>query len=147
MFQHAPGRRLGVGQHRRLSGEVLRPRLSDRAQLYHLRHDALRSGAHPPQNVNRKEFLAKSSSPNRPLTPLLGGRDLDGYLSASPADLTSIHLAHAAGAAGRKDFVGAEFVAGRKRHVLESYIVADRESPRSRITRHSETAAHGGTCP
>ncbi len=43
-FQHAPRRRLGVGRCRRLSREVLRPRLSRRAQLHHLRHDALKLG-------------------------------------------------------------------------------------------------------
>ena len=44
--------------------------------------------------------------------------DRDGAVQASV--LGAIHLAHAAGADGRKDFVRAEFCAHGKRHMLDS---------------------------
>ena len=43
--------------------------------------------------------------------------DLDGDGAIEPAVLRAIDLAHAAGAEGRDDFVGAEAGAGRKAHV------------------------------
>src|ERR1039458_8931325 len=48
------------------------------------------------------------------------GQHLDGYLPAEFGVLGAVHLAHTAGADGGEDFVRAEFVAGRERHVRES---------------------------
>ena len=48
----------------------------------------------------------------------LGNLDRDDAIEARVAGL--VHLAHAARADGRKDFVRAEFFAGRERHVRDS---------------------------
>ena len=54
------------------------------------------------------------------------GKYLDGDIPAQPRVPAPVHLAHAAGAKRRKDFVGTEFVANRKGHSAQLSLL-DRE--------------------
>ena len=47
----------------------------------------------------------------------LRGRNFDRYVAMQSRIARSIHLAHAAGADGRDDFIRAEFRAGSERHL------------------------------
>jgi hypothetical protein len=49
----------------------------------------------------------------------LRGGNFDRDVAIQPRVSGSVHLAHAALADGRKDFVRAEFCAGRKRHRVD----------------------------
>ena len=49
--------------------------------------------------------------------------NFDRDIAIQPGIMRAIHLAHAALADGRKDFVGAEFVADRKRHTRDFSLV------------------------
>jgi hypothetical protein len=45
--------------------------------------------------------------------------DFDGHFTTHPRISSAVHFSHTARADGREDFIGAEFVAYTKRHVLD----------------------------
>ena len=58
----------------------------------------------------------------------LGVRDLDRDIPMQPGIVRAIHLAHAALADERKNFVRAEFVAGRQPHMRIQLSLHNREA-------------------
>ena len=49
-----------------------------------------------------------------------GGQYFDGHVAPEPRIASPVHLSHAARADGVEDLVGAEFIAGGKRHSIDS---------------------------
>ena len=112
----------------RLAADMLAKRLTVE-QLHHQKWMARRfthvvNGA----NIGMIERRSGARLALETLSRSLGRKGLrqnfDGYVAMKPRVARPIHLAHAALADGRKDFVGAEFVACRKGHnVTESIAV------------------------
>ena len=69
------------------------------------------------------------------LTELLRG-DFDRHIAPQPRIVRAIHFAHSARADGGKDFVRAEFCAGRERHIEDLLCVQDQDAVRAWITGH-----------
>jgi len=69
----------------------------------------------------------------------LGCGGLDGDDTVKTRIPRLPHLPHATRAKRTKDLVGAEFVAGRDRHVSESLVLADQDARKPCVTAYSDT--------
>jgi hypothetical protein len=73
------------------------------------------------ERSNRTGFTGKA------LGELLIGH-FDRDIPIQPGIVGAVHLSHAAFADGRDDFIGAEFISGRKRHEYEQVYRAGSEN-------------------